>query len=305
MPTPDIDVQSFTTFDGEQLILANQEGDSLFAISWGNYGSPPVDFLTRRGYKQDGSTVVDYSLGDRSILITFYQVTACTRQQYWQYRAALIDFFRPNRGGALTLLVREAGGTKRALKVYAAPGFVFAPSAPDESGFVIQEPITFIAYDPIWFDPTQASCSGSGVAANHLIFPETFPITFSPDGTTYTCNITYVGNWVSYPTIVLTGPYTSATVLNVTTGFSFGLVLPIGPGQTRTIVTTPGALSIVDQSGVDQWGDLSPTSDLVNFNIRPSPMVTGGINQLLITLTGGLLGTSSAVVRYYSRYLGI
>lgn len=304
---PDIDVQSFTTFDGEELILANQAGDSLFAISYGNYGMPPVEYLTRRGYKQDGSTVIDYTVNDRSILITFYQVTACTREQYWQYRAALIDFFRPNRGGALTLLVREAGGNKRSLKIYAAPGFVFAPTAPDESGFVLQEAITFIAYDPIWYDPTTAVVALTGIAANQLVFPITFPIVFSPDGTTYSTSITYTGNWNSYPLITLDGPYSSATITNVSTGVSVVLFVPIAAGEQRVIDFTPGAQSVTDGNGNDRFGDLSPSpnSNLVDFNIRPDPLVPNGVNVIEVTLVGGLAGTSAVTIDYNERYIGI
>lgn len=302
----DVDTHTFTTADGGKLVIGNNQPD-LFILSYGSYGAPGIEYLTRRGYKQDGATVVDLTLTTRPISITFHRNPECTRKNYWIARAALIDLFRPNRGnnGAVTYTLREAGGTKRSLTIYPTPGFTFPPTAPTDAGWQIDEPVSFIAYDPVWFDPTQQSCTGTGVAANQLVFPITFPIVFSPDGTTYTCNITYTGNWVSYPTIVLTGPYTSAIVQNVTTGFSFGLVLPIGIGQTRTIVTTPGALSITDQAGADQWGDLSPNSDLVDFNIRPSPMVTGGINQIVVTLVGGTLGVSSGVIRYYNKYVGI
>lgn len=303
----DPDVQSLTTFDGQQITLANQKGDSLFAISYGNYGAPPIEYLTRRGYKQDGSTVVDYTINDRSIVITFYQQLACTREQYWEYRAFLIDFFRPNRGGALTLTVRESGGNKRSLKVYAAPGFVFAPSAPDESGWLLEEPITFIAYDPIWYDPTTADVVLSGIAASQLVFPITFPIVFSPDGTTYSSTINYVGNWKSYPIVTLRGPYTSATIRNVSTGVSVVLFIAIGAGEQRIIDFTPGAQSVTDGSGADQFGDLSPSpnSNLVDFNIRPDPEVAGGVNVFEITLTGGVLGMSAVTISYNARYLGI
>jgi len=301
------DVQSLETFDGQKITLANKAGDSLFAISYGNYGAPPVEYLTRRGYKQDGSTVVDYTINDRSIIITFYQKDACTRQQYWAYRAALIDFFRPNRGGALTLTIRESGGNKRSLKIYAAPGFVFAPSAPDESGWLLEEPITFVAYDPIWYDPTTADVVLSGVAASQLVFPITFPIVFSPDGTTYSTTITYVGNWKSYPIITLTGPYTSASIRNVSTGVSVVLFIAIGAGEQRIIDFTPGAQSVKDSSGNDQFGDLSPSpnSNLVDFNIRPDPEVAGGVNVFEITLVGGEIGTSAVTIAYHDRYFGI
>ena len=304
---PDADVQSLETFDGEKLVLANQKGDKLFVISYGNYGMPPVEYLTRRGYKQDGSTVVDYTINDRSIMLTLSQVTPATRKQYWQYRDALIDFFRPNRGGALTLTVREAGGNKRSLKVYAAPGFVFSPRAPDDSGFIIEEPLTFVAYDPIWYDPTTADVVLSGVAASQLVFPITFPIVFSPDGTVYSTTVNYVGNWNSYPVITIDGPYTSASIRNVSTGISVVLFMAIGAGEQRIIDFTPGAQRVTDGAGNDAFGDLSPSpnSNLVDFNIRPAPLVPNGVNEFEVTLVGGLIGTSAVTMAYNNRYIGI
>lgn len=307
MPIPDYDVQSFETFDGETLFLGTIEGDPLFAISYGNYGMPPVQYLTRRGYKQDGSTVVDYTINDRSIMLTLHQVTPCSREQYWQYRAALIDFFRPNRGGALILTMREAGGNKRSLKVYAAPGFVFSPRSPDESGFIIEEPLTFIAYDPIWYDPTTASAVLVGVSGSDLVFPITFPIVFDPDGVIFSTTINYVGNWVSYPIITIDGPYTSATIRNASTNVNIVLFIAIGVGEQRIINLTPGSQTVTDGMGVDKFGDLSPSpnSNLVDFNIRPHPQVLNGVNDIEVTLTGGAIGTSGVAFDYSARYIGI
>lgn len=303
---PDMDVTSFETADGEILNLGTQEGDPLFAISFGNYGAPPIQYLTRRGYKQDGSTVIDYTLNDRSILLELYQVTPCTREQFWSLRDTLIDFFRPNRGGALKLTVHQVNDIQRSIMVRPAPGFTF-PAATPENGFVIEETLTFIAHDPIWFDPATATTVLTGIAASQLVFPITFPIVFSPDGTTYSTSITYAGNWNSYPIVTITGPYTSATIRNASTGVSVVLFVAIGAGQQRIIDFTPGSQSIVDENGGDQFGDLSPSpnSNLVDFNIRPHPDVLNGVNDIEITLVGGVIGTSAVTFAYNSRFIGI
>jgi hypothetical protein len=139
------------------------------------------------------------------------------------------------------------------------------------------------------------------------VFPITFPIVFSPDGTVYTATITYVGNWNSYPIVTLDGPYTSATIRNVSTGVSVVLFIAIGAGEQRIIDFTPGAQSVTDGSGNDKFGDLSPSpnSDLVDFNIRPHPAVLNGTNDIEVTLTGGAIGTSAATIDFNTRYLGI
>lgn len=301
----DSDLQSFVSPDGQTLYLE----DPLFSISYGNFGMPPVDYQTRRGYQQDGSTVVDYTLNNRSILLTLHRATPATRPLYWEKRAELIDFFRPNRGGAFTFTIRQAGGNKRSLYVYPAPGFTFPPTAPNDAVNEIEEGLTFVAYDPVWFDPATAAVVFAGTAASQLVFPITFPITFSPDGTVYSASITYEGNYKSYPIITLTGPYNSAIIRNATTGVSIVLNIPISAGVQRIVDTTPGAQSVTDASGVDHFDDLAPETNLVDFNIRPEGLppegVTGGINVIEVTFTGGVLGQSDVDLSYSAKYVGI
>src|SRR6185295_221077 len=97
----DEDTHIFTTFDGTRLVIDNRN-QRLFVMSYGNFGSPPIQYLVRKGYKQDGDTVVDYTLDVRSVPISFHRSAECTRKNYWTARAALIDLMRPNRGGGLT-----------------------------------------------------------------------------------------------------------------------------------------------------------------------------------------------------------
>lgn len=296
------DVHVLTSYDGRKYTFP--DGERVFK-SYGNYGMPDVSYQTRKGYKQDGETVVDYTIGTRSIPIQLYWSGACKRSTYWANRAALLDFLRPNRGGALTLEVRQSGGNRRALKVYPAPGPTFAPTSPDTNNWEIDEGLSFIAYDPIWYNPAQASTTVSGTAASSLIFPITFPITFSPDGTTYTSTITYAGTWKTYPVITLTGPYTSATIQNTSTNITVRMLTAVGIGQSRILTFTPGSQSIVDGSGVNKFSELSDDSNIVDFNIRPSPEVSGGTNTIVVTLTGGVVGTSAVTIAYYTRYIGI
>ena len=296
----DCDLHILTSYDGRKFYFPDDE--QVF-MSYGNYGMPPIEYQTRRGYKQDGATVLDYQLGVRAMTVNLVQGGRCTRKKYWQYRDSLIDFLRPNRGGPLTLELRRAGNTRRAITVY-ADGPQFAPESPDTNHFDIDETITLTAYDPIWYDPTQNTVSFNGVAASQLVFPATFPISFSPDGVTFTTNVTYTGTYVSYPVITITAPYNSCLIENVTTGVRFSFNIPLTSGQ-RIVTLTPGSQSIVDASGVDKFSELADDSNLVDFNLRPSPQVSGGTNQLRATMTGASIGTSAFSVRYFTKYIGI
>lgn len=296
----DYDLHILTSFDGRKFYFPDDE--QVF-MSYGNYGMPPIERSTSRGYMQDGATVLDYQLGVRPISVQLVMGGRCTRKKYWQYRAALVDFLRPNRGGPFTLELRQAGGTRRAITVF-VDGPQFPPQSPDDNHFDVDEALTLTAYDPLWFDPTRVTVSFNGVAASQLVFPITFPISFSPDGLTFTQNITYAGTYVSYPVITITAPYNSVVIENVTTGVRIALNIPVASG-TRIITLTPGQQTVVDGSGVDRFDELSDDSNLVDFNLRPSPEVSGGINQIRGTVTGGVVGTSGVSLSYYTRYIGI
>ena len=291
---------SFETADGLSLIIDG----TVFAYETfpGDFGAPPINYITRSGYKQHGSTEIDYLLQSRTFDIDFFRAAACDRTTYWQNRAALLEIFRPNRGGQMTFRVNRVDGSARALKVRATPGLRFGSQRTND--FNVRETVNFTAFDPVWFDPTRNSLTVAATTSNDLVFPITFPIQFGASGTLYIQSLTYAGTWATYPTLILTGPYTNAVISNITTGFSIYMTIAIAAGETRTIDLTPGSQSIVDQNGNDAFSDLGPISNLVNFNILPDPEIAGGVQTIQATLYGAS-GASGFSLQYYNRYIGI
>lgn len=294
------DTLTFETADGLQLIMPSEVYS--YEIFPGNFGIPPTNFITRQGYKQHGVTEIDYILGVRNFDIEFWRAPACSRSEYWQNRSEVIEFFRPNRGGQLTFSVNQADGTRRALKCRAAPGIQFSESR--ENDWNIREQLSFTAFDPIWFDPTENVLAVSSSISNDLVFPITFPIQFGASGVQFVQAVTYAGTWPSFPTLTLTGPYTSAIIINQVTGYTIYFTVPILDGETRTLDLTPGAQSLVDQNGDDAFGDLGPLSNLVNFNLRPDPEAAGG-TQTIQAILYGATGASGFTLSYFDRYIGI
>lgn len=291
---------SFETADGLSLILSNQV--FVYETFPGNFGAPPTNFITRSGYKQDGSTEISFTLQPRDFDIDFWRAPACSRDEYWSNRAALLEIFRPNRNGQLTFSVNRQDGTQRSLKVRATPGPSFQSQRTND--FNVRETLSFIAFDPVWYDPSDNISTLAPSVSSDLVFPITFPIVFGPSGVLFTTSITYTGTWKSYPTLTLTGPYTSATISNVTTGVSIFLTVPILAGESRVLDLTPGSQSLVDGNGDDAFGDLGPTSNLVDFNLRPDPEVSGGIQTVEAVFYGGS-GASVFSINYHNRYIGI
>lgn len=295
------DTLIFETFDGLQLVMP---GDVFtYEALPGNFGAPPTNFITRAGYKQHGVTEIDYILAPRDFDIEFWRAPACDRQTYWQNRHDVLAYFRPNRNGQMTFTVQQPDGTQRALMVRATPGPQYAGES-NNNNWNIRERLSFTAFDPIWFNPVITTTAVVSTTSSDLVFPITFPIRFGASGLLFIQAITYGGTWPSYPTLLLTGPYTSAIVTNLTTGVSIFFTVPILAGETRTLDLTPGAQSLVNQDGDDAFGDLGPLSNLVNFNLRPDPEVAGGAQTIQAILYDGTIA-SGFTISYYDKYFGI
>lgn len=296
------DLIHIATADGNELFF----GDTEFRLlTYGNFGAADTQFITRRGYKQNGSTEIDYLLNPRTITVELWRSPACDRQTYWDHRKELHDFLRPNRNGPITFTLRTPNGDLRSIIVRADPGLTF-PAQGNNNNWNIQEQMDFICFDPLFFNAAQSTISLSSTTQVQLVFPITFPISFgTSDIFLTTATITYLGTWKSYPIITLTGPYTRAVITNVQTGIVLFMSVAIAAGEQRIIDLTPGSQSITDANGVNKFSDLGAGSDLIDFAIFPDPEVAGGIQSITIQLVFGVAGVSGASLSYYERFFGL
>lgn len=296
------DVVQITTFDGDTLVLIR---DDVKLLAYGNLGAPPTQFITRRGYKQNGATEIDFLLDPRTISVELWHSPACSRQDYWDVRKELHDFLRPNRNGPITFTLQTPNGNLRSIIVRADPGLVF-PAQNNNNNWNVQEQMDFIAFSPLFFNFAVSTTALSSTTQTQLVFPITFPITFgTSDVFLTTGSITYLGTWKSYPIITLTGPYTRAVISNVEAGVALFMSVAIAAGEQRIIDLTPGAQSIEDANGVNKFSDLGAGSNLIDFAIYPDPEVAGGIQNITVQMVGGTPGTSVASISYYERYFGL
>lgn len=296
------DLIHIETADGNELFF----GDEDFRLpTYGGLGAPQTNFITRKGYKQNGLTEIDYLLQPRTITVELWRAPACDRQTYWDNRAALHDFLRPNRDGPLTFTLRTPDGSLRSIIVRADPGLTF-PGTPNNNNWNVQEQMDFIAFNPVFFATEAIVNALSAAVQTQLIFPITFPITFgTSDLFLTTGTITYTGSWKTYPIITLTGPYTRATINNITTGISIFMSVAIGAAEQRIIDLTPGSQSIVDGNGDNKFSDLGAGTNLIDFAILPDPEVPGGIQEITIQLIDGVNGVSAASLTYRDRYFAL
>lgn len=292
-----------------------------FLISESGLGMPPIEYITQRGPYQHGHTIIDYRLGPRVIQM-LHRRNGCSRIEYWNNRADLLNFLRPNRqtlgtfyNGTLRKVLPD--GSKRDIDVMIEQGPVFEPRDPnrwDEWGFT--ETLRFIASDPTFYDPT-AICTTWGLStSDNWVLPWVFGSAVS-GGITYTgllfgsliinndVTITYTGTWMTYPSISITGPIEGADITNTTTGEHIKLDYFIPSGITVTISLQYGNKTVVDNNGQNLIGSVTADSDLATFHIAADPEAAGGVNVINATGVGAQVGTTEIALSYYTRYIGI
>lgn len=304
----------YITPDGKVYPLNFSSG--RFVLSVEGTGMPEIDYITQTGPYQHGMTIYDYRLKPRTIQY-IYKYVACDRFGYWDARAELLNYLRPNRqtsGFTLGKLRKKLpDGTMRDIDVIINNGPRFQARNLDAwEEAVITETLIFIAPDPTFYNPTQQCSTWVLTASDHLIFPFSFTyggagsdIQFSSSVISNLVTVTYNGTWLSYPTIEITGPINGLTITNTSTGEFIKLNYDIGGGEVVTIDLRYGNKTVTNAGGANLIGTVTTDSDLATFHIAPDPEVASGTNILSVVGSGAVIGTTAVKISYYERYIGI
>ena len=304
-----VEFSEYISPDGERYYFDTRE--SKFAMSFMGDGMPPIEYISQRGPFQHGETIYDYRLNPRVIQFAHYS-GAKDRHRYWDKRADVLNLLRPNRQSAGsfdlgTLRKYMIDGTIRDIDVMIERGPLFKSmdlNKWDEFGFM--ETLRFVAPDPTFYDPALDTLTWSlGIVQVELEFPITFPIEFSESliqGETNT--ITYDGTWLSYPTIVITGPISGFNIENVDTGKMIQLNYAIQAGEIVTISLEYGNKTVESDIQGNIIGVVSTDSDLAEFAIVSDPEAAGGVNNLEVNGASADNDTE-IVLSYFTRYIGI
>lgn len=278
------ELHEIITYDGGIYYPLN-DGESRFVLTTtpGNLGLPDFEWITERSYKRDGVKEVSYRAEPRHFYIE-HRHNGAGREAFFAARTALINAVRPNRAvfpdpnpALLTYIFVMADGTQRALQGRATtPKFPASETDQwDEWGFT--NVLEIECWEPSIYDPTEASFIAPATAATELAFPIDFPIYFLDDNIIASGVVPYVGNWYSYPTLRVTGPCTSFTVVHQELNKYIYFLFPVISGETVTIDLYNRTVlsSLTDGFGdpIDRFADLGPLSDLQAFKLLPEPEV--------------------------------
>ncbi|MFJ1765074.1 phage distal tail protein [Amycolatopsis sp. NPDC088138] len=205
----------------------------------------------------------------------------------------LTTAMNPLRGEG-TFRVQSPLGDVREIPCRYLTGLGFAEK-PGESGPTMQmADVTFRAFDPYWRDANDNSVS-YGIGLTPTFFP-IFPLRLTSSQIAVDATITNDGDVEVWPVIQITGPGTSITLRNLTTGkymqFTF---LALGSGESVTIDTRPGYKTIIKSDGTSIFFDLTATSSMWSLPV--------GGNAIRLEMGGALAGASSMQVSYRRKFL--
>lgn len=302
MPASVAELSWIETADGQIYYFNDsEERKALTAVI--NGGLPDQRFFTRLPYRADREIEIDDPrLNPRDWNILIYNKQLC-RDDFWTARSDLLDAVRPNRGGQPLFVFEFPDGRQRAIYVRPQSPTFDRDDADEWQEFSFQEMMQFRAFDPTWFDPTQATTDITQEIVDELVFPITFDsenIVFDNVGFYGSLTVTYQGNWYSYPTFVVDGPCDSVTFNHIELGLTINYNQPILTGEQVTI-------NLDKRLYQDQAGNhivLHPISNIVDFRIEPDPVITDGINTIEVFLPGND-ANSNVNIAYYTRYIGI
>lgn len=281
-------------------------------------GLPPMHRFTQRGPQQHGETNRDFRLDPRQITL-IGSFARPTEAELYTARRRLLDIFAPSNS-PIVLRWDLSNGAVRQIDTFYSGGLSLPIGTPPDSsgdrsgqtrlysqGIFQRSAIELTAYDPTFYDPTLLTAT-----LTHTTFGGGFvvpmPVPFSVGGSTLgtTLQVTYSGDWLSYPVIRLTGPLDDPVLTNTTTGDVLNFTgASISAGDYWDIDLSYGAKTVIDAAGDSQIAFLTATSDLATFSLAPALDGSASrVNTLTLSATGAT-SVSAARLQWYSRFVGM
>lgn len=293
---------------GEFFSLKSSDGEITYlqyplqAIEVQGMAMPPTEHRTSRSPFQHGETILGFNLRPRPIQVAVH-MRGCDRLDMYHKRRDFIRRINPLVGDLRFRVSFRDGRIFELHRVMYDAGFDVGTNNQPEPA-VQSFGARFIAYDPVWFEWPEQTESVTIVSDPELIFPIEFPIVFGGVGVSDTIDIVNGGTWVSYPTILLTGPMGSPQILNLTTEEELSLDYYISASEVVTISTAFGEKTIESSEEGNLLGYLTPSSDLATFHLDPDPLAEDGVNTIQVATTAST-AHSAFEVRWFDRYLGL
>ncbi len=255
--------------------------DGLFA--------PPVEISSRVVPGQPGAVVYQTRHGVREFSLALYERNDDPALLHARLRA-LVYAMDPTRGAGRLRATTPAGDQREiTCRVLSGMGLSQVRGAQSLSTHQRAE-VTFQAADPYWYD-TSDTVTDYTIGATAPFFP-IFPLRLSSSEVFVDGTVDNLGDLETWPVWTLTGPGSSISVRNLTTGALTTINgLTLAAGETVTIDTRPTIKTVTRGDGANLFGSLATGSSLW-------PLIRGG-NSVRVEMTGG---TESSLVRLSRKH---
>lgn len=278
----------------EEVIITNQSGESItlgnqapyFLETIDGVGEVDVNIESQKGPRQDGSTYIDNTLGNRAITIQGMIVTKDDPAEVKEARRKMQRVFNPKLGEVvITYQGKEIKGIVETTPIF--------PSGQGNKGIYYQRYlIHLLCHQPFWLDTYSESREMSYITGG-LKFKLSLPTTFSYRG--FRRKAINEGDVATPVEIEFTGPAINPTVSNLTTGEMMRVNRLLDADDVLEISTAFGDKYVkINGQNAFHYIDLDSTF----WQLQP------GDNILSYTSNNDSINTK-VIVRWKNRYVGL
>jgi hypothetical protein len=273
-------VTAFSSWENGWALQPGAKGLDMPTYAFTQDESPGIDGYEIRQVRAQGKEII--------LPIAFWADDS--RAAYLTRRRTLIRSLNPKRGPG-TLTVTQADGSARTIGARYSTGLEGDESLDTAGARWCMSALTFACPSPFWLG---AEVTTEWRAAVSGTFFPLLPLTVGNSQVLGAVTVDNDGDDDAYPVWTITGPATSVSLTNTTTGQTLLLTHTITIGDTIVIDTRERQQTALLNGVTNLWGDLSDASTMW-------PLETG-INDLTLTVAGS---TSNTRVRmtYQPRYL--
>jgi hypothetical protein len=279
----------WTSADGQTIELSDWAAGYIVTDATTGLWAPTYSMTADQYAGVDGTTVQNIRAEPAEPVLAMH-VSASDPVEFRAKLRGLVRAMRPKAGqGVLT--VTDSTGATRSLACYCMGGMEGVQISGHAS---FKAALKLYAPDPWWYGDQRYLSVGLGVPTT--FFP-IFPLRLSPSTVqgAFTVDLSDT-DAPSFPVWTITGPGTSLTLTNLTTGQTLQLAVTLTAGQAMVIDTRPGFRSILREDG---------TSLLQGVSGEPRlwPLVES-VNDITAVLADATVD-SRIEGSYQPRYAGI
>lgn len=238
-----------------------------------------------------GETVAGVKLRARDVDLPLL-VTCTNRHDFVEKVRTLVSAFNPDKGEG-KLRVGHDRNSARELKCRYIGGLDGDTNGKGWSPSTGMFVLTLRAADPFFYAP--APVREEFVPGTPIAFFPFFPLVLTQGTVINTGTLNNNGDYTAWPIWTVTGPGTTLTLRNMTTGMVLQAVLSLAAGESLIIDTRPGIKTVLSGS-TNYFSTLTSDSTLWGL--------ARGNNNVQVELDGSDLNSRVAVA-YYPPYLSM